>query len=111
MGLIKWSPCSDCELRHTIRDEPPYDICVANPTGDFECFRVQAAEELSVAATEFARIIAGQIRLVPEKSRKELAASVADAIDSALYELGAGSDFGQFMTLCGFPNPQQEVTP
>jgi ribosomal protein S18 acetylase RimI-like enzyme len=25
MGLIKWSPCSDCELRHTIRDIPPYD--------------------------------------------------------------------------------------
>ena len=59
-----------------------------------------AADELSIAARQFAETIASKCRHVPDSSRRELAARIGDALYGALCDVGGAFDVEAFLGMC-----------
>jgi hypothetical protein len=82
--FLKTMPCDECL---TVEDE-----CY--------CGAYRVACEVAEYARESAAGIRG-LRHITDQSRGELAAQTADAIDNALYDVGARLDDRAFLLACG----------
>lgn len=78
------------------------ESCTAVLTCSNLCDLGKAAIQLSDFARQTAANLATQCRHVPDKSRRELAAYIADGLDNALYDIGGRLDINVFMHLAGF---------
>ena len=54
MTSLATDPCEQCADYSFVQDVPPYWVCNASPTLDFECDRWFAVEELEDLAVKFA---------------------------------------------------------
>jgi hypothetical protein len=99
--LIRTRPCESCGCTETVYDLPPYDLCRESPSGDQECERVQAVEELARMASDIALMLTCRVRHLPAASRLELAETIRDAIENAMHDVGGGLDGEVFISICG----------
>jgi hypothetical protein len=98
--LITKQPCDRCDDLKTIYDVPPFDICMASPTSDFECPKVFAAEEIADHAHTCAAAYA-VMRHTPVKVRRDMAESDAGKYEEAAQAIGAEFDSAAFLSECG----------
>ena len=101
VDLLRSDPCTDCESNVKVWDEPPYSTCRQSQYGDHECVRYFAAYDLEQLALSVADDLANHCRHVEAGAKKELAEAIAEAIDEALFAVGARFDVGAFLKVAG----------
>jgi len=92
--LLKSMPCEEC----------------TRPPDDCWCREYTAACEIAEHARQSADGIAS-LKHIDDKSRAELASQTADAIDNALYDVGARLDDRAFLMACGAVCAAKAVVP
>ena len=102
MTTLATDPCEVCADYSFVQDVPPYWVCNASPTLDFECDRWFAVEELEDLAVKFAYNLATTCRHVPAEARLTLAQVIAEGINDALTGVDSRLDIAAFLVLSGF---------
>ena len=101
MTTLATDPCENCADYSFVQDVPPYWVCNASPTLDFECDRWFAVEELEDILVFLAYRLANQARHVTADVRRTLAEEVAEGFRTALESLDSRLDIAAFLVLCG----------